>query len=234
MVPKTTEIPAKNPTSLLETTLNTRELGGYKTSKGSYTKYNTLLRSDEITSPHEWDIAFLQSIGITRIIDMRSKKECTVSPSPFPSMKQFQYYHIPIEEGSRIPASPADVPHSYMRIAGAKNMPEVFRHIAMGEGGTLFHCRAGKDRTGVVAAILLLSASVGWQDIVADYMLTKEYNQKRFQKIQKRYPRISADAIIPREEYITGFLTMFLAKYGSAGQYFQEIGIENYHNNLLP
>ncbi len=211
--------------SLLETTLNTRDLGGYKMAAGKYTKYFSLIRSDEIKSPNEHDINFLINNRIFTIIDMRGEKDVLSAPSPFEKMKYFEYYNIPIEEGSNIPESVLDVPYSYMRIAEAKNMPDVFRSICRANAGVLFHCSAGKDRTGVVSAILLLLAGVSEGDIVENYMLTKECNKERFKLITKKYPDLDINIVIPQEEYILTFLALFKSRYINAEQYLKFKGL---------
>lgn len=112
-----------------------------------------------------------------------------------------------------------------MKIADAANIRQVFWHIAHATGGALFHCAAGKDRTGVIAAILLLLAEVGESDIVADYMLTKECNQKRFVLFRQKYPDIDINIVIPHEEYIVRFLRLFHEKYDDAQNYLHAIGL---------
>lgn len=211
--------------SLLETTMNTRELGGYQTIHGTSTRYNMILRSDEPKNPSERDLAYLHTHQITRIIDMRGKKEAAVTPSPFAGMAAFEYYHVPIEEGSGLPDSVQAVPHSYMKIADSANMCKVFRAIAQAPHGVLFHCAAGKDRTGVVSAILLLLAGVSEDDIVRNYMLTKQNNRKRFARLRKNFPEIDIHIVIPDKSYMTLFLQLFREKYGDAENYLRLLGL---------
>lgn len=146
------------PVSLLETTLNTRDSGGYRMQDcAGYTRMNTILRSDVQQYPSERNLDFLKEQHITTIIDMRGNREVSKSPSGFAKAAGFHYHHIPIDEGSEIPENVAAVPHSYMDIAMAANMPQVFQTIAAANEGVMINCTAGKDRTGVVSAILLMS-----------------------------------------------------------------------------
>ncbi len=211
--------------SLLETTRNTRDLGGFRTAGGDYTKYRSLLRSDAVESPNEHDIDFLTGNHIGTIIDMRSGAEMLSAPSPFAEMQQFAYHNIPVEEGGSIPESVSDVPYSYMRIAEAANMPEVFRNIGRAGDGVLFYCSAGKDRTGVVSAILLLLAGVSREDIIDNYMVTKECNKERLRKLAESHPEFDMNIVIPHEEYMRSFLDLFHEKYGNAEQYLASIGL---------
>ena len=213
--------------SLLETTLNTRELGGYLAVNGLYTRNCVLFRSDFIRNPNEHDITYLKENKITTIIDMRGADAVQTAPSPFAQMERFQYYHVPIEEGGSIPESVAAVPLSYLKIAQAANIYQVFRYIANAPEGVLFHCAAGKDRTGVVSAILLLLAGVSDKNIIDNYMLTKECNQKRFAALREKFPETDINIVIPCEDYMVQFLQLFREKYGSAEAYLQAIRITN-------
>lgn len=219
--------------SLLETTLNTRELGGYQTEDGKCTCCNMLLRSDGQKHLNERDIAFLLERKITTIIDMRDKKAAKKVPSPFIGMPQFCYYNVPVEEGSGVPESVDEVPASYMKIAGAANIHQVFLHIAHAPDGVLFHCAAGKDRTGVVSAILLLLAKVREEEIIKNYMLTKQYNRKRFALLRKNYPDIDINIVIPQEKNMMRFLQLFREKYGSVEHYLCSIGISPEEMQML-
>lgn len=223
----------KTKKSLLETTLNTRELGGYRTKYGGYTPCHKLIRSDAPKKISERDITYLLDNHITTIIDMRGEADIRKMPNPIRENPQFCYYNIPIEEGSGIPESTSVVPDSYMKIAAAKNICQVFRRIAQAPGGVLFHCSAGKDRTGVVSTILLLLAGVSDKDITENYMLTKEYNQKRFALAKQNFPDIDINIVIPHEEYITRFLQLFREKYKDPENYLQSIGVLPEETELL-
>lgn len=211
--------------SLLETTLNTRELGGYQTEDGELTRCGMLLRSDAQRRLNKRDIAFLLERKITTIIDMRDKKAVERAPSLFAGMAAFCYYNVPVEEGSGVPESVDAVPAGYMKIAGAANIHQVFWHIAHAPDGVLFHCAAGKDRTGVVSAILLLLAKVREEEIIKDYMLTKQYNRKRFALVRKNYPDLDINTVIPQEKNMVRFLQLFREKYGSVEHYLCSVGI---------
>lgn len=215
----------KRAVSLLETTLNTRELGGYRTRQGKMTKVHTLLRSDEQKQLSSGDIAYLSERQITTIIDMRTNRFTSHLPSPFANRPPFAYHNIPIEEGSGVPESIEAVPVSYMNIASDVNMRQVYQCIAHAPQGVLFHCSAGKDRSGVVSAILLLLAEVRDKDIIENYMMTKEYNAKRFALARKNHPDLDINIIIPREEFMIRFLQLFRHKYGDAKTYMSRIGV---------
>ena len=211
--------------SLLQTTQNTRDLGGYHTRSGSFTRTGVLLRSDVQNYPSADDCRFLKEQGITTIIDMRSVKDTQRKPSGFAAKEGFTYFNFPIDEGSGIPESVDEVPRSYMRIANAKEMVHIFRCIANAKTGVMFNCTAGKDRTGVVSAILLMHAEVGTADIIQDYVLTREYGRERLALVHQNFPEIDMNIVTPCEAFMSEFLRLFTEQYGNTARYFNHLGL---------
>lgn len=217
---------SENPRSLLETTLNTRDLGCDKcTVSGERLKPWRVLRSDIQCYPSENDVVLLKKHQICTIIDMRGEADVQKKPSGFAGREGFAYRNIPIHEGSGIPENTDAVSGSYMGIAQSKNAARVFKAIASAPGGVMINCTAGKDRTGVVSAVLLGICGVSEAEIVADYMLTKTYNQERFDLIHQNFPDIDMNIVIPSEQYMEEFLHLLKAKYGSFRQYLLAIGV---------
>ena len=211
--------------SLLETTQNTRELGGYVIKDGLATKRNSLWRSDVQNYPSEKDVALLKKRGITTILDLRGDKDLARKPSGFANREGFTYINCPIIEGSGIPESVEKVPVSYLAIAQAEHMQKVFRTIANAESGVMFNCTAGKDRTGVVSAILLLHAGVSDVDIIENYVLTREYGRERLELIHKNFPEVDMNIVTPREWFMKEFLKLFRERFGTTEEYFQTLGL---------
>ena len=213
------------PFSLLKTTQNTRDLGGYRTKNGTFTKEEVLLRSDVQYYPGEEDYNYLKNHGITTIIDMRGAKDVAKKPSGFAGKEGFEYYNFQIDEGSGVPESMAAVPKRYMDIASAKAMSRVFSCIANAQSGVMFNCTAGKDRTGVVSAILLLHAGVSDIDIIDNYVLTKEYGRERLEMVHKNFPEVDMNIVTPCEMFMEEFLRLFRAEYGDTYTYFRKLGL---------
>lgn len=162
------------PKSILESTMNTRELGMYRIQgTKNYTLSNRIYRSDRCESLSASDKKLLLDRDITTIIDLRSEQEAETKPSAFSSDSDFIVFHYPIVEGMLPPNCLEAVPVPYMEIAHADCVKEVFKTIADANGGVLFHCTAGKDRTGVVSAILLALVGVSDEDIVYDYAISE-------------------------------------------------------------
>ena len=223
----------RHPHSLLETTLNTRELGGYRTGDGKYTRFHSLIRSDVANYPSQKDIDFLRNNGITTIIDTRTKKEAERKPHGLDGADGFNYINIPIDEGSGVPESIEAVPESYYKIAHSARIGEVFQTIAEAKTGVLFGCTAGKDRTGVIAALLLWLCGVSRKDIIFDYMRTKRNNGPRFDLIHKNFPELDMNIIIPNESNIQVFMDRISEEYETIENYFISVGISKEFQHMI-
>ena len=210
--------------SLLETTLNTRDLGGHKTNNGKITIFNRIYRSDYGKNPpNNKDIKLLLSNKINTIIDMRHIQN--EIPNYFSKYKDFNYFNFPIEEGKEIPKSINEVPKSYIKIACSKNIKNILETIANCENGVMINCSAGKDRTGVVTAIILMLCGVIKDEIIKDYMISKELLKEKFIEIKNNYPNIDINIIIPKETYIINFMELFYKRFGNINKYMEWIGL---------
>ena len=174
--------------SLLDTTQNTRDLGGYLRINGEKTRPFRFLRSDKPEHPSQSDFQFLLSHGITTVIDLREESAVNRLENPFANHPGFFWHHCPIQEGSGIPESVEAVPGSYLQIAESSGAAEAFRVMASAPNGVLFHCSAGKDRTGTLSAILLMLAQVPEETIVSDYLMTGECIRERLELVHQRVP----------------------------------------------
>ena len=199
--------------SLLALTNNTRIVG------------TRIWRSDAVCGLTEADIGLLVKKGITAFIDMRTDDEVGRSPSAFADIQGFEYHHIAVTVGSVPPPSLEEVPLSYMEIAREPVTAEVFRVIASARDGAMFGCTAGKDRTGVIAAILQLLCGADDQTIIKDYALSREYNRKRLEQYISAHPEVDRNVVLANEKSMERFLCLFREKYGSAKNYFDSIGV---------
>lgn len=219
--------------SLLSCSYNTRELGGIKTSDGGVTKENVFWRSDVTSFPSEEDIEKLLSAHITTIIDMRTDSEVQKSPNGLAGIAGFEYHHFPITEGSGVPESLEDVPRSYMDIALAENMPNVMKNLAEAKDGVLFHCTAGKDRTGVVSAIILMLCGAVREDIVSNYVVSREYNHKRLEAFLAAHPEVDRDIVLANEKSMNRFIDMFTERFATVPNYFEALGLSIVHSEMI-
>ncbi len=184
--------------SLLESTANTRQV-----LPGSF----RLLRSDVPLSPSQADAAFLLSHGVTMLIDLRSDEEVRRKPCPLAEDPRFDYHHMPVTGGNAMPDSPADVPRSYLRMVD-EQMVRILETIRSAPTGVMYFCTAGKDRTGVVSALLQREAGLTREAIAGDYALSGANLQELFAAFLATHPNIDVDIYTPKAEYMLQFLDM--------------------------
>ncbi|MBR2670690.1 MAG: tyrosine-protein phosphatase [Oscillospiraceae bacterium] len=206
-------------------TENTRDLGGYPTKDGGVTKFGVFVRSDAWDKATEEDIAFIKNLGIRTVVDLRTKEQAEKNPHPLSRERGFDYHNVPVMGGGKIPDTKEEFPITYMQMAdGTEYMRDVFRAFACCEPGFLFNCVAGKDRTGVVAGLLLEICGVSEADIYADYLLSASYLYDNIYHDAPIY-HFDPEVITPNRENWAVFTKMFREKYGSAHEYLNTIGI---------
>ncbi|MGL5381527.1 tyrosine-protein phosphatase [Clostridium sp.] len=213
---------------LLSSTLNTRDLGGYFIGEELATKYNVFLRSDLPATISDKDRELLLSNNIKTIIDLRNDEEVKNKPSAFKGDENFNYHHCKIYGDGRLPESVELVPNSYFEmIDEQKTIYVVLKIILNSNGGILYHCTAGKDRTGVVTALLLLIAGVSKVDILDDYKKSKECLKPLLESFCEENKNVDINIITPKEEYMDRFLDLFHEKYNTVDEYLIQIGLSN-------
>lgn len=166
----------------LDGAFNVRELGGYPTLNGNHTKYRQFLRSDGLSRLSDNDVRFLRDYGVRAVIDLRDSSE--VDQCPDVSLgSDVAYVNIPLLEYNAAEAEALQLEFGeetfsmevvYRRILEHyQGVRACFRFIAeVPQGCVLFHCAMGKDRTGILAMLLLSLAGVDKWDVVADYVQT--------------------------------------------------------------
>ena len=206
---------------------NLRDLGGYPLAgRGSerFTRWGSLYRGDLPKQVTQADRQLLRELGITTVVDLRSKEEIERKPDPLAQELGIRYLHCPLAGDGRVPA-PDEVPLSYMEMAdGTGQMAGALRAIAEAPQAVLFHCTAGKDRTGVVAALLLWLAGVSEEDILADYIVSGPYLQQMLRAYCEAHP--GAVVCPPQSAYMSSFLRLFAQRYGTPRQYLEMLGVD--------
>lgn len=177
----------------------------------------------------------LREKGVSLSIDLRSPKETQDWPSKLKGCAGMRYENIVMldeisSNGFRgnFPASMAEM---YIRnLDGARDsFVQVFRLLIENSGAALFHCTAGKDRTGMVSMLLLELAGAPDEVIVADYAATERYMQPVFAKLVEQMKGIGVDvpdhALRSEPDSMWRLLAHLRAKYGSARHYLEAGGI---------
>ena len=211
---------------IFESLHNARDLGGYPTLSGGSTRWGVFLRSDEPRSLTQAEADRLRENNITTVVDLRSAEEAARTPCFLARAAGFAYHHCPLNFVGKLPEKAEDMADFYMEMLGDTAMVcRVMTILARAEGGALFHCAAGKDRTGIMAALLLSLAGVRQEDIVADYQVTYTYIQemvRRFQKAGSLFPAWLGES---RPEYMEGFLARLFRAHTSVEHYLCGIGM---------
>ena len=202
-------------------------MGGFQTESGAVTKFGSLLRSDAPCDLTEQDCDMLLGMGVTTAIDLRGVGEISRRPSSLASDKRFDSYAFHFEDDHvNEMTGEEDVPKGYFEMVTRGNtMQGVMRTIAAAPGGVLFHCTAGKDRTGVTAAILYELVGVPLIDIVTDYQVSETYVRPIVELLFAEFPDMNKFVGRSRPEYIEGFLSRLHEKFGSARGFLLSIGI---------
>lgn len=163
------------------------------------------IRSDLPKEVTESERAWLLDNGIKTVVDLRTDGEREGRPCPLATDARFDYISMPVTGGSTIPPTPDDVPCSYIGMVDDRLMSLVRRLLSL-EGGALYFCSAGKDRTGVISAILLYLLGYSREYIIADYLISAERLSPMLTAYAEANPTVDINVITPSERYITEFL----------------------------
>lgn len=226
----------------LEGGANFRDLGGYRAADGRRVRWGRVFRAGSLANLTDADLAHLDEIGLKLVCDLRSYDEVRDAPDRLPDSAP-EYMHLPLEAGDDTPRRLRAIfwdrrllttmmLDAYTRIMIDQNaalLGDVLRRLADPDNlPAVFHCTAGKDRTGVTAALLLSVLGVPDAVIVADYTLSNHFyeNFRAFAeqamrpigftgvKAEDLQPLLIADAAT-----MQGTLDHIREKYGSVEAY---------------
>ncbi|MBR0484720.1 MAG: tyrosine-protein phosphatase [Oscillospiraceae bacterium] len=163
------------------------------------------IRSDVPAEVSESELAFLKNHNILTIIDLRTESEQLKKPCPLKDIPDFRYLSMPVTGGNAVPESPEQVAVSYLAMLD-NQMQKIIRTILNADSNVLYFCNAGKDRTGVVSAMLL--KHLGYTDdyIIQDYMQSADNLKEMLCQFVKANPEINLEVITPHENYMKQFL----------------------------
>ena len=211
---------------------NTRDLGGLP-RRGGITRSRILIRSDHLGHLTASGREALAAYGVSVVIDLRSASEVLGSPNPFADGAVARYIHHELIDDPNM-NNIGDAQSMFERyLFIVDNRPQAFRQVltsvAEAEGGVLFHCFAGKDRTGLVAAMLLSLAGVPPEHIAADYGETDQQLAKQYEVwISEAEPDkrdVFRDELRCPPERILGVLEQLERKWGGVEGYLEASGM---------
>jgi protein-tyrosine phosphatase len=171
----------------LEGGLNFRDLGGYRGASGRLTRWRCLFRSGTTHLLTPTDLERVAELKIRAVMDLRSQSERQEHPhglcrEPKMMYSAHDYESVagnlakmlvdPAFDATQARTAMIDL-YAEMPYEFAPVYRQLFLHASTGPLPLLFNCAAGKDRTGVAAALLLSAVGVDWGDIVADYLVTQ-------------------------------------------------------------
>ena len=184
--------------SLLKSTLNTRAL---PTSNLRY------IRSDYPGNLSKEEVNWLLKNNVVTVIDLREEKEYQKNICILESEPGFAYCHLPVTGGADIPASVEEVADTYLGMLD-KQMNRIISTILKARTNVLFFCTAGKDRTGVVSAVLLKRLGFGDDVIIEDYMKSKDNLFNYLTTYVESHPEVDIGILIPNEDNIRKVLAL--------------------------
>ncbi|MEV5950355.1 tyrosine-protein phosphatase [Streptomyces sp. NPDC051993] len=222
-----------------ERLFNFRDLGGYRAADSRQVRYGRLFRSDSLgkLQGKDWD-RFL-ALNIRTVIDLRHSWEVRRS-GRVPDHQDLAYHNLSIEHRPYDQAglSPDVEPASFLagKYAeaahdGAEEIRRALEIIAGDTAPLVFHCHSGKDRTGLLAMLVLALVGVHEDDIIADFALTELATEHLVAEWHASYPDLTlrwpAYGRAPAE-IMRLFLATLTAQYGSVQGYaVQQLGVDD-------
>jgi len=222
----------------LEVAHNVRHLGGYRTVSGTQTT-DVAIRSASLHRLTDRGLEQLRERDVLTIVDFRSDAERERDQTPDASRYGIRVVHAPVFQQDMSPTGfngefPgfAVVYAMFLEIGGPAYRT-LLETIAEADGRVLFHCAAGKDRTGIAAALLLDLAGVDDETIIEDYTLTEQLlaplkEQWLPQMRERGFDEARAAALLaaPADD-MAATLRHLRERYGSAEEYARAIGVSS-------
>lgn len=222
----------------LEGACNVRDLGGYPVGIRQ-TKWHAFLRGDNLSHLTEDDEQFLYDYGVRTVIDLRSDEEVKHEPDQLVTRPDLSFIHVALgqtdysdtevlnelqkkalSQGFKIESVYDDI------FDNTKALRAIFRSIAMEPEDTaiLFHCNAGKDRSGIIAMLLLMLAGVSHEDCIGNYILSYSniYESKEGKAELDRAPEEVHELVYLMQNTLGGYIYDTIEALGGARTFLEE------------
>lgn len=216
--------------------MNTRDLGGLPLEGGGVTRKGVFFRSDVPLDNCQEDVEELERLGLATVIDLRQPQELERDRSCLHGLEGLDWHNV--EVWGRIdsddgPADEFDIVAFYLAALdhAGPAFAEAVTLLAESEGAALFHCTAGKDRTGLLALLLLEVAGVPTEAIIEDFALTHD----RIDPLRERLLNDAEKRGVSREQFsrllgatpdlIKPAIEHLHSRYGGAVEYLKSFGV---------
>ena len=231
----------------LQGATNFRDLGGYIGHGGRPLRWRRLFRAEHLAGLTEADRSTLAQLGVTRAVDFRGQAERAATPYQWPGITG---HALPIEptvvqrmQDLTAAGQPLTVPlvqalmkelYHTLVTAQAPRFAELFALLLQDDAPLVLHCTAGKDRTGVAAALILLALGVPRAVVLQDYLLTNVHYQHPPLPQSDTPPEVLAVLWRVQADFLTTALEAIDAQDGGmAGFLQQRIGLDAAALDLL-
>ncbi len=167
---------------------NFRDIGGYPTADGGHTRWGQVFRSARLDETSDADLERIRMLGVTKVFDLRTQSEVDNNPNRLPD--HVELVHMPMSSQVAMPKglferildgditsyTKVDMAHGYLRMLESFTdyLSAMVQAVANGEK-ILFHCAAGKDRTGITAMTMLALAGVADSYVLDDYEMSAQH-----------------------------------------------------------
>jgi protein-tyrosine phosphatase len=223
----------------LEGTYNLRDMGGYPTLDGRAIRWRTFFRSDSLHRLPPVAQTTLIGYGVRTVLDLRRSDEVQVAPNVFAGSPAMAYHHVsllmdtpPIRR-----QAPRPLTDTYRVILDQRQeqLHQALATLAAPDGlPAVVHCTAGKDRTGLIVALVLGLAGVSAATIVEDYALSAQYlvgtyleeARQRAEKNGVSWEWFQHQVICP-PEFMHTTLQYLDERYGGIAAYVHAIGLSD-------
>jgi len=206
----------------MESIINFRDFGSYKTRDGALIKKGLLYRSGDLSKATDTDLEQLHSLGIKTICDLRSEPERKNEPDRMPTARPFTFFNIPMrpiidyharslrrlfslmfgQERRMDYIAESQQAYREYAINYLPQLKALFQRISEPENlPLLIHCSAGKDRTGVVSGLLQLVLGVPLDSVMDDYLKTNDYINAYKQDVFRRLSKLGIFGIPWKKMY---------------------------------
>ena len=220
------------PTALLQGASNFRDLGGYRNTEGRRVRRGQVFRSDHLAGLTPEDHRQLQALGVRHSLDFRGKGEFTLTPYAIPGVQRLAL-HIEPTVIARMQALVAQgvVPTTEETVdlmretyrdfvnRNADTFGRFLKHLLEQPNPQVFHCTAGKDRTGFAAALLLSALGVDRATIEHDYLLTNQLYKRDARLEGQGHPHVMKVLWQVQPEFLQAAFDAVDAQHGGMRNY---------------